>query len=109
MMKRQRGVLRTKAITAKQRLASGFWKSTTRDQVFTIKHSVTREEDEFYERVKALLSIGVINPLSQLLDRSHIETLCQRERERYIFDLSEKIRECTRRYNGDGDVQVAII
>ena len=98
-MKRERGALRIKANTAKQRLGSGFWKSTTHEQVFSIKNSTTREDEEFYERVKGLLVRGVINPLPQIIDRGYLEVISHKEKERYIFELSEKIRGCVKRYH----------
>ena len=108
VMKRQRGTLRTKANSAKQRLGCGFWKTARTDQVFNIKHQVSREDEEFYIRIKSLLDVGVVNPLSQLLDREMLEFLSPREREHHIFTLSQKIRDATRRYHTEMRNELAI-
>ncbi|MCL2569807.1 MAG: hypothetical protein FWE16_01200 [Firmicutes bacterium] len=100
-MKRERGVLRTSANLAKQRLASGFWKTGTNEEIMAIKHRLSREDEEFYARVKSLLVVGVINPLSHMIDKEYLSTISNKDKERYIFNLSEKIRDCIKRYNNE--------
>jgi hypothetical protein len=92
-MKRQRGIVRTKAYLAKQRLRHGTW--------HLVKQTATKEnqkEDLLYTDVARLLGCGVSNPLTHLLDRAHMNELTTIERERYVLGLSVQVQECVERF-----------
>ena len=107
-MKKERGVLRNRANDAKKRLASGYWQGDKQEvgrfemgeeqvgscQIF----SMVREEDELYDRVANLLEAGSVNPLSQILDHDYLNGLTERERERHVLTLSQRVRDCAQRW-----------
>ena len=110
-MKRERGVLRAQALDAKKRLAGGYWELAKEqrgqgEKLRTVAGETLRRglvesvcaksvfDDELYGRVAGLMARGIDNPLTHVIDHNHIKTLSQQERERYIFDLSKRVREC---------------
>ena len=123
-LKRERGALRSAASYAKKRLATGFWENerTRRDQVIeSTKSSGIKSErvlhlyinqlrdtiqndphdqidDEIYNRVSILLSRGISSPLAHMLDHERMSSLPERDRERYVFNLSKQVQEATTRY-----------
>ena len=114
-MKRERGFLRAQAKAARSRLAHGFWeierekRSGIDDEKIGcyIKQlglqigatPIDAEEENLYQRVSAVLCVANANPLSQVLDRSHMAGLSSAERERYVFQMSAKVHKCIERYN----------
>ena len=50
----------------------------------------TKEDSEFVERVKSLISDDCYNPLGVLSDKDYFATLNNFEKEFYILNLSEK-------------------
>ncbi|MCL2587458.1 MAG: hypothetical protein FWE31_04455 [Firmicutes bacterium] len=90
-MKRQRGELREEANASKQRLAGGFWHGTgidiAKDQIANPK------VEPFEEKVKRLVKEGHSNPVSEMLDKTHMETLFGPERERYILETSSRVQQ----------------
>jgi len=125
-MKRERGAIRSFAIAAKGRLASGFWQEArvareasverarsvgkSSEEVLgmflsQIKSQVVRAaesdpaEEVFYQRVRtAMCDGGAVNPLASVLDRDYMRELTDTERERYVFTLSERVKRCIQRF-----------
>lgn len=125
-MKRQRGAFRSLAHNAKTRLAGNFW-SEVRDagrievektqagggncgevlQQFLscVKSKIIRTQtsdvadEQLYIRVRDVLckTMGG-NPLAAVLDRDYMRELGDSERERYVFKLSEKVKQCVERF-----------
>jgi len=113
--KRERGVLRARAVDAKRRLASGFWMTESKSdnnisdrgenvavrrnvRVLRQVDSCSLDEDGLYDRVCQLLGSGETNPLRVILDHAYIEGLTDAERERHVLTLSRRVRECIQRF-----------
>jgi len=98
-MKRERGHLRSKACTAKQRLLDGFWAIEENRSNETITSLGSSEYDnELYTKIAFLISGGISNPLGHVLDKDSMEQMSLSEKERYVFSMSNKVRELTERY-----------
>jgi len=125
-MKRERGVFRNLARSAKERLSGDFWhevrgaklaevqkaqqcgRSGTEvlSQFMTqIKSKVIRAresdivEEQLYAKVREVLCNSLSgNPLAAVLDRDYMRELGDSERERYVFQLSEKVKACIERF-----------
>jgi hypothetical protein len=105
------------------RMSSGFWKaeySVRRKKLTVIKSSggntneaikffaertksqiVTGNDDDekLYMRARQVfLSVGVENALSSLIDKSAVINLTDPERQRYVFNLSEKLQKFKDRF-----------
>ena len=128
-MARQRGSFRVAANSAKERLSEGFWEQereklsrvldqahakgvdeTTAKEFYRNRlnaHFVQADDsmEQLYERVVAVLRADPSAiPLAQMLDRDHMRTLTERDRDRYVFNLSAKVQECIARYNREKDM-----
>jgi len=125
-MKRERGVFRSLALGAKERLSGNFWfdvrgaklaeikkahqggrsGSEVLTQFMTqVKSKVIRAQEsdtafeQLYTKVREFLCSTVDgNPLAAVLDRDHMRQLGDSERERYVFNLSEKVKACVERF-----------
>jgi len=51
-----------------------------------------REDEKFYEQVSKMLSedIDTINPLGKLVDKTKLDEMNNKERERYIINLADR-------------------
>jgi hypothetical protein len=108
-MKRRKGTLRLNAARAKTRLVSGYWNEK---QISGAEREPTgnnyavyfsRDDDEeeiLYRRVAAQIRLGNgDNLLGSVLDRKHMATLGEAERERYVFNMSALVQKSVERYN----------
>lgn len=126
-MKRERGVFRLNAVSAKGRLGNGFWHNAVQKRTASVhnaerqgrsgeevlnrffrnlKVQITKESDEedFYERVASILRTSPnANPLASLLDRTYMTTLDGAERERYVFSMSERVHKCVERFVAEAE------
>jgi hypothetical protein len=135
-MKRTRGAFRNLARGAKERLSGNFWlevrgaklaeiekalqNGRTCDDVLDrlysgVKSKVTRvqesdpEAEQFYARVRTILCESAEqNPLPQVLDRDFMRGLGDAERERYVFNLSEKVKACIERFKQEQVFETAV-
>ena len=110
---------------AKRRLKTGFWE----DYKNTVENNVSLAESEgisqsnvikyyqskigeavsgknesnsaFYRRVKSILDTygDVSDILGRLCDETYMKTLSFQARQRYLFELAAKYRECRKRYD----------
>ena len=136
-MKRNRGFFRGNCLAAKERLGGGFWTGAINNRdidisqaahqnnnnkeascrfINQLKNSVKNiqennlEDEQLYNRVCiALNTVPNSNPLSNMLDRDHMATLKDTERERYVFTLSEKVRKCVHRYEQEKEFALSKI
>lgn len=112
----QSSIIRQLAKSAKQRLKN----SNYRGQDVNVRSNVTQfvrpkvsltnnniiiktidcnEDQEFCKKVHHLLGQEeIINPLSYLLDKEYMNSLNDFERQRYIFELSEKYNKVKETY-----------
>jgi len=126
-MKRERGVFRSLAKSAKERLSGEFWHEVREARVAElekaqqggrsgtevlnqfitqVKSKVIRAresdpvEEKLYAKVREVLqhSVGG-NPLAAVLDRDYMRELGDLERERYVLVLSEKVKVFLERLN----------
>jgi len=111
-MKRERGLLRTKANNAKQRLAMGSFDYNEPQHSFNTEsiieessESVCEFDNELYTRISFLVASGVVNPLGHVLDKNKMQEMSLTEKERYVFSMSTKVREMTDRYLQNKDSQ----
>lgn len=135
-MKRKRGVMRTLAQSARERLAGNFWQevrvarvaeverarqggktcSEVINQFLTcVKSKVIREqefdpaEEQLYSKVRDVLcKTSGGNPLAAVLDRDYMRGLGDSERERYVFKLSEKVKACIERFEQESAFENAV-
>ena len=124
-MKRERGAFRNLARNAKERLAGNFWPevhgarraeiekarfggiasgdalnklyTSVKSKVIHVRESDPTEEI-FYAKVREILCREAENPLAEVLDRNLMRELGDAERERYVFNLSEKVKACLERF-----------
>lgn len=114
---------REMAKVAKQRLGTGFWDVERSDRERAvlaareqgrekecfdfyvrslrtqISSAPSAEEQELYAKVCAILARDSHAPvLREMIDWEHMNTLDERQRERYIFGLNSKIQNCVERY-----------
>ena len=125
-MKRERGAIRSLAKSAKERLSGNFWHEVQGAKLAEIKKAQqggmngkevlnqfmtqvnskvirARESDsafeQLYAKVREVLSNSVGgNPLAVVLDRNYMRELGDSERERYVFNLSAKVKACVERF-----------
>jgi len=135
-MKRERGVFRNLARGAKERLAGNFWIEVrgvktaeiekarlggmacdeALNRIYTgVKSKVNRvqesdpEAEQFYARVREILCGNAgQNPLAQVLDREFMRGLGDAERERYVFNLSERVKACIERFEQERVFEAAV-
>lgn len=122
MKKRERGNFRAVCLDAKTRLGKGFWSTAREDRDAKIKcaeiagrsggeilngfikkfkqYERCSEEELLYKNICGVLETRPHdNPLSMVLDREYMKTLSSTESERYVLDLSAKVRNCVERFN----------
>jgi len=135
-MRRERGVFRSLARGAKERLAGNFWLEVRGaklaeiekarlggsvcdeaiNRLYTgVKSKVTRvqesdpESEQFYARIREILCVSANqNPLAQVLDRDYMRGLGDAERERYVFNLSAKVKACVERFEQERVFDAAV-
>ena len=97
-MKRKKTSLRNFAAQAKSRLVTGFWneKHTVKERIYTL--GMSDEEEQFHNRVVKFLRDG-ISPLTQVLDRAHMDALDEVSRQRYVLNTSMRVQKSIERYN----------
>ena len=120
-MKKQASVFHVHAHAARLRLGSGFWLQERRkmetiaaEHLDTYMRSVRRQlspehdaaGEQFYTAVcKVLCENPSSSPLALVLDRAHMQTLCDAERERYVFETSVKVQKCTERFRQEKELE----
>lgn len=119
--------LKTFAKEAKFRFKKGFWKNYNekkQEQIIMAKqHGMSEndavkiqvekakreiksqfdgksDDDIFYEKVVQILRSNeiVLNPIKRLMDDEMYESLSDREKQKYILDLTEKFNEMKKRF-----------
>jgi len=98
-MKRQRGEFREAAKDAKSRMGAGFWNTT---DFITAKESLDKEKEpecEFVARVRELVESGDPNPVTEMLDKVKLVTLFGTERDRYVMETSNRVKEILAKMN----------
>jgi len=98
-MKRERGEFRAAANNSKSRLCAGFWQST---DFLTAKESIEKEQKpmcEFEKRVRELVESGDPNPVTEMLDKVKLVTLFGAERDRYVMETSNRVKEIVAKIN----------
>ena len=123
-MKRGRGNFRGVCHDAKTRLGKGFWNMAREEREQQIKSAESKgksggevlnsfikkfkqtercaEEELLYRNIcGALERHPHDNPLSVVLDREYMKTLSSTESERYVLDLSAKVRSCIERFHNE--------
>lgn len=76
----------------------------------TIK-GVKTEDEEFYNKVKELLSTfgDVSDALGRLTDKEYFATLSYESRQRYLLELSSKYRKAKERYYKENEYQNSLL
>ncbi|HRX14254.1 MAG TPA: hypothetical protein P5087_04480 [Eubacteriales bacterium] len=127
-----RGGFKHYAKEAKQRLADGFWQNVKeqrqahlktaaddgksaiptlidyrekiRNQIYNKRYF---EEEEFYLRVVDLLEseIVITNPLGALADKNFLDSLDVKQRQSYLYELSNKYLAACERYKKEKENQ----
>lgn len=61
---------------------------------------ITKEDTKFYGKVKQMLDQDqdVVNPIAKLIDYKVFNKLDDMAKERYLFDLVDKYKECKSKY-----------
>ena len=122
--------LRDEARRAKSRIKSGFWSECKEDMGQKLERAREnglneskagryfktqveakiegRKEDEFYLRVKELLTSEgeVSDAIGRLTDKSYYETLSYEEKQRYNLTLSEKYLRALERFRAECEFEV---
>lgn len=125
MSKNTKSGFKVLAKMAKNRLKNGFWedyKTTVQNGVTAaeteglarsnvisyykarvsekILRASTEEDAAFYQKVKHILDTygDVSDILGRLCDESYMRTLSFEQKQRYLFNLAAKYRECRTRY-----------
>jgi hypothetical protein len=123
-MGRYSGEIKAMAKAAMKRMSSGFWETeySARKKRLTmiensggdrntamkffaeqtnsqINNQCNDDEKSYLHARKIFISHGVENALSLLIDKNKIENLDGTGRERYIFDLSEKLHRFKERFS----------
>lgn len=101
MRKKVKGKLYFLAKDAKLRMRNYNREKSVFEQIPYAKACFGVYEQELYERVCKLLDRDeiIINPIQELIDYKHYNTLSLDAKQKYIFDLSEKYKEMKNRYN----------
>ena len=122
--------LRDEARRAKSRIKSGFWSECKEDMGQKLERAREnglneskagryfktqveakiegRKEDEFYLRVKELLTSEgeVSDAIGRLTDKSYYETLSYEEKQRYNLTLSEKYLRALERFRAECEFEI---
>jgi len=115
---------------AKKRLASGYWENIRRDRakfleehyssggnISQLKHMYQKKverdlfnssepnstDEKLYKKVVQLLSENeyVLNPIKQLIDHSEYDKLDERNKQLYIFQLTDKYNELKEKFESE--------
>ena len=127
-MKKEMSEIKRRALLAKQRMKMGYWQKmqAERDRIMTETDDVSRiemasnlrrkefertnnmalgddftEKDEkLYVKVKNILEKdeNTLNPIGQLVEHSIYDFMDEANKQRYILELSAKLRELRERY-----------
>ena len=111
-MKRKKGSLRLNAAFAKSRLVTGYWnqqhrktgiddtsnyeigREQRRADIYNFYTNIDSEEEILYRRIAAqILSGESDNLLGSVLDKEHMATLGETERQRYVFNMSSLVQK----------------
>jgi hypothetical protein len=67
---------------------------------YKLVHLSNKEDEKFYEKVSEMLSenIDTMNPLGRLVDKTKLELMSNKERERYIINLADKYLKMKARF-----------
>ncbi|MBQ8230086.1 MAG: hypothetical protein IJZ32_05280 [Clostridia bacterium] len=122
--------LRDEARRAKSRIKSGFWSECKEDMGQKMERAREnglneskagryfktqveakingRQEDEFYLRVKELLTSEgeVSDAIGRLTDKAYYETLTYEEKQRYNLTLSEKYLRALERFRAEYEFEI---
>ncbi len=122
--------LRDEARRAKSRIKSGFWSECKEDMGQKLERAREnglneskagryfktqveakiegRKEDEFYLRVKELLTSEgeVSDAIGRLTDKAYYETLSYEEKQRYNLTLSEKYLRALERFRAECEFEI---
>ena len=122
--------LRDEARRAKSRIKSGFWSECKEDMGQKLERAREnglneskaeryfktqveakiegRKEDEFYLRVKAMLTSEgeVSDAIGRLTDKAYYETLTYEEKQRYNLALSERYLRALERFRAECEFEV---
>lgn len=100
MRKKVKGKLYFLARDAKARMKNFNKERSIFDQIPYAKACFGVREQELYEKVCRLLERDeiVINPIKELVDYKHYNSLSLEAKQKYIFDLSEKYKLMKMRY-----------
>lgn len=122
--------LRDEARRAKSRIKSGFWSECKEDMGQKLERAREnglneskagryfktqveariegRKEDEFYLRVKELLTSEgeVSDAIGRLTDKTYYETLSYEEKQRYNLTLSEKYLRALERFRAECEFEI---
>ncbi len=117
---------KTYAKQAKQRLKNDFWSQVkseralylnscqndgiSRDGLMVKQKQVLKDkiynsnyesDEQFYERVKAILTQDavVVNPIGMLADKSLTEEMTESQKQAYLFKLSARYRQAVEKFN----------
>ena len=100
MRKKVKGKLYYLARDAKARMKNFNKEKSIFEQIPYAKACFGVREQELYEKVCRLLERDeiVINPIKELVDYKHYNSLSLEAKQKYIFDLSEKYKEMKERF-----------
>ena len=100
MRKKIKGKLYFLAKDAKYRMRNFNKEKSIFEQIPYAKACFGVHEQELYEKVCKILERDevVINPIKELVDYKHYNTLSLDAKQKYIFDLSEKYKSMKIRY-----------
>ena len=127
--------IKSAAKEAKKRLKNKFWEDYKKEVESGVKTAVeegfassgveqyfknlviknlrgeSKEDEEFYTRVKEMLDgegARPFNALARLIDYDEFEKLSYPARERYLFRLSEKYLKAVERYDSERGIEKAL-
>ena len=100
MRKKIKGKLYFLAKDAKTRMRNYNKEKSIFEQIPYAKACFGVQEQELYDRVCRLLDKQeiVINPIQELIDYKHYNTLTLDAKQKYVFELSEKYKQMKSRY-----------
>lgn len=106
---------------AKKRLQSGYWEELYKNReedilcakekgvseefvhgIYKTRHAFSGEEDrgQIYSLIREIVeeeqSLPVLNPIGRLIDKDEFNSLCDSDKQRYVFDLSKTYLEIKR-------------
>ncbi|MBE7076573.1 MAG: hypothetical protein E7374_01630 [Clostridiales bacterium] len=100
MRKKVKGKLYLLARDAKKRMKNYNRERSIFEQIPYTKVCFTEQDQDLYAKVCKLLSNDnvVINPIKELVDNKYYDSLTLEQKQKYIFDLSEKYKVMKSRY-----------